>query len=285
MSLSSLQLDAFLAVARESGFSAAAKRLGLTQSALSQRVLNLEEELGATLFLRESSGIRLTEQGQRLLRYCGAREALEAEFVGQLSQPAALSGHLRIAAFSSISRSLLLPLLARLTRDHPEVQVEVQSLELREILPTLTSGRADFAFLMEDPAKQGLQCYALGFEENVLVRATGGRSREDVFLDHDADDRTTFDFFRQQGKKSPSFRRSYLDEIYSILEGVRLGLGSAVVPRHLAEGRKGIEIVSGYRALKVPVYLCHYAQQFPPALHQEFLGRAREELPPLLSHS
>ena len=63
MSLSSLYLDAFVGVAKAESFSGAAKGLHITQSALSQRIKNLEDELGLTLFLRMTSGVRLTEQG------------------------------------------------------------------------------------------------------------------------------------------------------------------------------------------------------------------------------
>lgn len=50
------------------------KALNITQSALPQRILNLESDLGSTLFIRESSGILLTELGQRMLRYCQMKD-------------------------------------------------------------------------------------------------------------------------------------------------------------------------------------------------------------------
>lgn len=81
MSLPSLYLDAFLAVAQTQGFSSAASILNITQSALSQRIKNLEEHLGLTLFIRTPNGANLTEQGERLLRYCQTRDSLESELV------------------------------------------------------------------------------------------------------------------------------------------------------------------------------------------------------------
>ena len=65
MSLSSLQIDAFLAVCETKSFTAAAAKLHITQSALSQRIKNLEDELGSTLFVRESTGVRTTDLGER----------------------------------------------------------------------------------------------------------------------------------------------------------------------------------------------------------------------------
>ncbi|MFM8314231.1 MAG: LysR family transcriptional regulator, partial [Deltaproteobacteria bacterium] len=70
MSISSSQLDAFFACSQTGNFTKAAKLLHLTQSALSQRILNLEGELQTTLFIRERNGIRLTSAGRELVQYC-----------------------------------------------------------------------------------------------------------------------------------------------------------------------------------------------------------------------
>src|SRR5215472_15758270 len=62
-------LDTFLAIHREGGFSPAARRLGRTQPAISQRIALLEEELGVKLFERGSGGLKLSQAGQVLLPY------------------------------------------------------------------------------------------------------------------------------------------------------------------------------------------------------------------------
>ena len=63
MSLPSNYLDAFQEIAKSGGFSQATKVLNISQSALSQRIKNLEEEIGLTLFVRTPTGVLLTEQG------------------------------------------------------------------------------------------------------------------------------------------------------------------------------------------------------------------------------
>jgi len=77
MGLSSSHLEAFAAVAQAGGFSKAAKILHLTQSALSQRIMNLEDDLAITLFIRDPSGLRLTPAGDELLRYWQMHHGLE----------------------------------------------------------------------------------------------------------------------------------------------------------------------------------------------------------------
>ncbi|MGE3260616.1 MAG: LysR family transcriptional regulator [Bacteriovoracia bacterium] len=281
MSLSSLQLDAFQAVAAAKTFSAAAKALHLTQSALSQRVMNLEEELGSTLFIRESSGLRLTDLGEKLLRYCRSRSLLEEEFLGA-TKSKGLSGAVRIAGFSTVVRSLLVPITASLVKDHPDLQISLQSAELRELPGLLASGAADYVLLTRVPEKSGIESQLLGHEENVWVTGKGKHARTGVFLDHDAEDATTEEFFRLQGKKSPKYKRSYLGDMYTILEGVRAGLGSAIAPLHIAKEIPGLEIEKGYKNLRVPVYLAYHASGFPTKLQKEVVTRLQREVPLLL---
>ena len=141
MALSSHQLDAFLAVAKHKSFSRAAERLHLTQSALSQRIMNLEAELGSALLVREPAGLRLTELGQRLLRYGLAKTALEEEFLAGASA-AGQGGVLRVGGFSTVTSSVLLPALAGVRRKFPSCQFELMSRELRDLPGLLASGAA-----------------------------------------------------------------------------------------------------------------------------------------------
>src|SRR5262249_54594072 len=121
VSLSALQLDAFYAVARTLSFTRAARELHVTQSALSQRIKNLEGELTCRLFVRSPAGVACTEAGQRLLRYCQTKAALESELVSELGAAPAegLGGTVRVAAYSSVVRSAVLPALAPMLRAHP----------------------------------------------------------------------------------------------------------------------------------------------------------------------
>jgi DNA-binding transcriptional LysR family regulator len=280
MGLAAHQLDAFHAVARSGSFSAAARALHVTQSALSQRVLNLEEELGAALFVRDPAGARLTAIGETLLRYCRTREALEAEFLTGLSAPATgqLAGVLRVAGFSTVIRSVVLPALSDLVVRNPHVQLEVMVKELRDLPNLLRTGGADLVLLDRELGQRDVRSHHLGFEENVLVEAgaapRGGKSAplaefspDDVYLDHDADDPTTEEFWRLQTRRPTTFRRQFLDEVYGLLDGVRAGWGRAVVPRHLVRDEKAIRVVPGLKPLKVPVILHDARLPYYPKLH------------------
>jgi DNA-binding transcriptional LysR family regulator len=120
------QLVAFVAVARERSFTKAAARLGVSQSALSHTIRELEEQLGVRLLTRTTRSVAPTEPGERLLRNVGPRfDEIEAELaaVGELrAKPA---GTIRITATEFAIDTVLLPKLAPLLRRYPDVRVEM----------------------------------------------------------------------------------------------------------------------------------------------------------------
>jgi DNA-binding transcriptional LysR family regulator len=266
MSLSSIQLDAFLALCRTQNFTQAARDLHVTQSALSQRIKNLEEDLGTTLFTRDPQGAKPTDVGQRLLRYCQAKDGLESEFLEGLKskKPGELRGTLRIAGFSSVARSLVLPALKSLLNKHDSIQLGLQTAELHEIPDLLINGHADFVLVNQPIRRQGVINHLLGHERNVVVQSS--TSRSNVYLDHDENDSATLDFFNHQSRELPKdFRRNYVGDIDSILEAVQMGLGRAVAPRHLLG--KGVEVVKSFGEMRIPVHLAYFEQPFYTELH------------------
>jgi DNA-binding transcriptional LysR family regulator len=272
MSLSSLQLDAFTSVAQTLNFSVAARRLGITQPSLSQRILNLEKELRETLFIREPSGIRLTETGRLLLKCSQERNAIEAEFLDALKNPHGdrISGLARIGAFSTLSRSVLLPKIASFKRAHPEARIQLLTRELHELPGLLRSGEADFIFTSQPPShpnptrQPAWAVHEAGVEENVLIESRSARlaRRDTVYLDHDEQDRTTHDFWAIQKTRPAKLEREYFDEIYAIIDAVAEGLGRAVVPLHLIEKDKRVKVVQGWKPLKVPYSLVYPKQAY-----------------------
>ena len=84
MKLNSAQLEAFTIVAKAVSFTKAAAELHVTQSALSQRIAKLEDELETTLFIRDRTSIRLTEAGEKVLRFCQLSDGAEWELLYSL---------------------------------------------------------------------------------------------------------------------------------------------------------------------------------------------------------
>lgn len=273
MSLSSLQLDAFYAVTQVLNFTKAAEKLNITQSALSQRILNLEAELETTLFIRDRSGLRLTETAASLVRFCRIRKTLENEFINQIksSNPKEFMGTIGIGGFSSITTSVLIPLLAPFLKRYPNVHISIYSKEIDELVAMMKRSELDFIILDDRLQKDELERLLLGLEHNVLVEARD-YSGADIFLDHDENDLTTINYLKKSKRVSKNIKRIYLDDIHGIIAGLKSGLGRAVVPLHLIKNEKSLTIVNPKEFVEVPVYLYYYSQPFYSQLHQAILA-------------
>lgn len=284
MSLPSRELDAFLAVARCLNFSRAAKELHVTQSALTQRIQNLEEALGLTLLVRNPRGATPTPAGERLLRYCQARSGLEAELLSDLGgqKDKGLGGTLRLAAYSTVLRSVIIPALAPLLRANPGLQPLFIEAELRDLPERLLLGAVDYIVIDRPSPRGDFETLWLGEEENVLVASKEHVPPTDVFLDHDPEDSTTSDFLRLQDQTAPSYRRGFYDDIYGIVDGVAHGLGRAVIPRHLAKAEPRLKVVKGFESLKASVLLQHFKQPFYTRLHEAVVTALTKNAPRLL---
>ncbi|PLR23973.1 LysR family transcriptional regulator [Caulobacter zeae] len=119
-------LSVFALVAEERSFRAAADRLGVTRSAVSQTMSRLEEALGIALVRRTTRSVSLTEEGERLYRQIAPslaemRAAVEA--AGSLDERP--RGQLRLAVSSIAERFLSGPFLASFASAHPDVQLDV----------------------------------------------------------------------------------------------------------------------------------------------------------------
>ena len=272
MSITSQNLDAFLVCAQTCHFTRAAKLLHITQSALSQRIRNLEEELSVQLFIRDRSGIRLTDAGAKLLQYGLTRNELEKEVLDQINpkSSAGFSGELRIGGFSSVMRSIVLPALAPLMALHPRLRLVFITKELDELPALLKRGEIDYMIIYNEVVEENIEIVHLGDEVNVLVESIKHRP-PDIFLDHDANDQTTTRYLKKAGIKK-SFPRSFLDDVYGLIDGVKAGLGRAVIPLHLIKDEPEIRIVDRKNTILFPVNLHFHNKSYPSKLHSEVLS-------------
>uniref|UniRef100_A0A9E7ZXA4 LysR family transcriptional regulator n=1 Tax=Bosea sp. NBC_00436 TaxID=2969620 RepID=A0A9E7ZXA4_9HYPH len=119
-------LSAFLAVAEERNFTRAAKRLGVSQSALSQTIRVLEAKLGLRLLTRTTRRVAPTEAGERLIHSVGPRIAeIQRELDGLSELREKPSGTIRLTASEHAAESILWPAVARLVNDYPDIKVEI----------------------------------------------------------------------------------------------------------------------------------------------------------------
>jgi DNA-binding transcriptional LysR family regulator len=119
-------LTALVVVAEERNFTRAATKLGLSQSALSQIVSRLEERLGVRLLVRTTRSVAPTEAGERLVRTLAPMLHDLDQSIADLSafrdKPA---GSIRITTVEHAAKTVLLPRLSGLLRDHPDISLEI----------------------------------------------------------------------------------------------------------------------------------------------------------------
>ena len=116
----------FIAVAREQSFTRAAAQLGISQSALSHSVRTLEARLGVRLLTRTTRSVSPTEAGQRLLQSVPAHfDDIEAELSAVAEFRDKAAGSIRITSTDYATRTILLPRLAPVMRDYPEIRIEI----------------------------------------------------------------------------------------------------------------------------------------------------------------
>ena len=137
----------FREVAEAGNISLAAENLYLSQSAVSQSVKQLEQQLGTRLFLRSPRGVTLTEDGRLLFEYVRSAMGLLETGEDKLQQSRTLqAGTLVIGASDTVTSQFLLPHLDAFHRRYPNIHIRIISGRSYKVLGLLRAGRVDIAF-------------------------------------------------------------------------------------------------------------------------------------------
>ncbi len=165
------QLKAFVAIAEEKTFTAGAKRVNVTQAAVSMQIRQLEDEVGLPLFTRTPRRVILTEAGEllldrarRILREHDAAKAELAEVAG------AEYGRLRIGSASAMFATSQLPtILERLKKKFPNAEISVSSGTSKHLVDKILHGEMDIAFVSLPIETQNVQTELLYGDEVVAI--------------------------------------------------------------------------------------------------------------------
>ena len=150
-------LRCFLIVAEELHFARAAERLHIDQSPLSRTIKELEEELGARLFLRTTRSTQLTRAGRQLLEHVPRIfTALEQARDSVKSAANGFFGQLRIALSDGVTPSRLPALLARCREEDPEIEIRLFEVPLGQQIKGLHEDLYDAGFSMTEDGGDGI---------------------------------------------------------------------------------------------------------------------------------
>lgn len=139
-------LRVFSAIAAEGTFTAAARRLAVSQPAVSKQLGELEASVGLPLFDRMPRGVRLTEAGEVLVRHADRIFEAEAAAEADLAALSGLShGRLRVGASTTIGAYLMPQLFGEFRRRHGRIELELEIANSEAIVQQLSSGALDLA--------------------------------------------------------------------------------------------------------------------------------------------
>jgi DNA-binding transcriptional LysR family regulator len=142
------QLRSFLAIVDTGSFTRAAERVHKTQSAVSMHMKRLEERLGRPLFDKQGRGVRLSEDGEKLVDYARKMLRIEAAAMAAVSHKG-LSGHVRLGIPDDYADNFLPAILTRFTRQHPLVEISVVCDGSPQLDEQLRQGQLDIAVVTD----------------------------------------------------------------------------------------------------------------------------------------
>ncbi|QUI22882.1 LysR family transcriptional regulator [Vallitalea pronyensis] len=238
----------FYMVAKEGQISAAAKKLYISQPAVSQAIKQLEEKLGANVFIRTPKGIKLTSEGKVLFEYiqkaCGLIITGEIKFLEMQNLDA---GEVTIGASDTLCSHYLLPYLEQFHQDYPHIKINVTNRTSYEIIQLLKGGHVDFG-IVNLPVEEDQQmtitetlelqdCFICGKTYQQELSNGEGISLEKlqryplILLEKGSNTRRYVDnFFWEHGQRiEPDIELGSLD---LLVKFARIGLGIACVTKN-----------------------------------------------------
>lgn len=142
------QLRSFIAIVDTGSFTRAAERVNKTQSAVSMHIRRLEEQLGRHLFHKQGRGVRLSEDGERLVEHARQMLTVEAAAFAAVSRKA-LVGRIRLGIPDDYAEMVLPDILTRFSRRHPLVEISI-TCEMSPVLhERISANELDLAVVTE----------------------------------------------------------------------------------------------------------------------------------------
>ena len=241
-------LRAFVVVAELRNFTRAAERLGLTQTAVSHQIAQLEDLLGCKVFLRSRGGVTLTPAGESLLP--SVEEGLHhlGTGIARVRRQPRKARAVVVATTPELASQYVTPRISALMQDRPDITI---SLQISRSRADIASGEADIA-IWAGPGERGLDSRPLGLEREFAVCSPelGDRlpPRKAILaaplLTHDGARHTLLDWQRayermvgprlSEAPPFESFRTISYPDFDTMLDACRDGAGFALVRTSLA---------------------------------------------------
>lgn len=235
----------FHTVATQGNISRAAKELYISQPAISKAITKLEENLGVKLFIRNSRGVILTEEGQLLFQHTNTAFHSLAQGEESIKQMQELGiGHLRIGVSTTLCKYLLLPYLKHFIAEYPHIKITIDCQSTFHTIKSLENNTIDIGLIGRTENMKQLEFYPIQEIEDIFVttklyldnlKVREGTKQEDILsssnlmlLDKENITRVYIDdYFYNNGIKTNQVLE--ISNMDLLIEFAKIGLGVACV--------------------------------------------------------
>jgi len=268
-------LIAFKAIANTGTVHAAADLLGLTQTAVTQRLKGLEGDLGLTLFLRSRKGMSLTADGSALLQYCRSTEELEGIFLSRVTGAARSEIALTIVGPTSAISTRIVGDCKNLYAKYPHLRIHLRSDDHANRVDLVRRGEADLGIAHPDLVPKEMDSKVLKPDRYLLVACAQwkGRKLQDILeneriIDFYENDQTTKNYLGKFNLASEMKReRIFVNQNQALIQLFSNGVGygtltETVAAPHLASGE--LCLLNRGQAMEDPLALIWYPRTQKP---------------------
>ena len=244
MSLLSANLKAFVSIAKLGTVHGAADDLGLTQTGITQRIRAIEAELGTTLFLRSRKGMKLTQEGEALLRYCKGAEELEGQAMSQISGAGKDAPiYVGIAGPTSVMTARIVDQCSGLYEEFPNLNLNFTVSDSADLVNLVRTGQATIAIVPPEQVPNEMDSKMIKPDRYVLVASPKWKGRKlseilenERVIDFNESDPTTLNYLKKFSISTPLKRsRIFVNSNEAIIKLFCKGVGFGTLTQEIAK--------------------------------------------------
>lgn len=258
LKLESQDLRIFKCVAEEKSLSKAAEVLGYVQPHISQRIKNLEEELGTKLLTRTNRGVTLTNEGEALFNYAQRILLLMEEAKAEVN-PNKFRKSLIIGASQTVSATKVPFLFSSFLKEHRDIEVKIKTDRKHALQEMLSYGEIDGLFLSGTYNEAQFERVYHYAEKMVLISPLSAEKAETgqptLLINSDVTciyRNRLLEFSKEHHIHKANIME--FDSLEAILQGVRDGIGMSVVPANVVNSRGDMKSIQ-YQELSEDVHI------------------------------
>ena len=283
MSLLSPELEAFIAVVENTTVHGAAKKIGLSQTGVTQRIRTLEKKIGTSLFIRSRKGMGLTTEGKNLLWYCQRVQDIEGEALASIYGLGKRQDiQIKITGSSSIMRVRIIPDAIKMLETFKNITFNFHITDLDPPINMLKMGETDFAIMPSYEIVKELDSKSLEPETYIAVGPYSWKNRgfkdilsKERFIDFNVSEKFTLEYLKKHKLENLARKDGhYINNTDALISMITAGLGYSVLSKNFVEpyikSKKMVDLAPG-KTVKIDFALAWYPRREMPKYFKELI--------------